>query len=197
MRVLALILTAFAVLASQASAASLIITPTLSTVALGDQVQVDITVEGLGDGASPSIGSYDIDILYDPASLSLASSVIGTSGSVFSSELDTFIGGSAKIIDTSVVGMVGLFEEALDFFSLETQQPAAFTLATLVFDTLALGTSIVDASVNSVITADGVTALGLQVSSATVTVVPLPGALPLMLSALIGGFGLRHFCRRG
>ncbi|MEM6682437.1 MAG: cohesin domain-containing protein [Pseudomonadota bacterium] len=190
MRFFAFVLVALGFFNSQASAAGLAITPSLTIVNLGDQVVLDLDAEFLGDGVAPSIGSFDIDVLYDQDSLAFVSVDFGMG-------LDLFGFGSLQTFDAGVPGIVNIAEMSLDLPSdLDALQMSSFTLATLVFDTLKVGTSIVTASVNSAFDAEGVEPIVFEVLTGTVTVVPVPGALPLMLSAILGGIGLRRWRAR-
>ena len=47
-----------------ASAISLEAIPSSATISLGDSVDVEILIGGLGDGSAPSLGAYDIDLTY-------------------------------------------------------------------------------------------------------------------------------------
>lgn len=115
------------------------------SVILGDMLSVDLVVSGLGEYGPDSLGTFDLEIIYD-------SSVLAFSGYELGGFLgDTFFGEAISLGEWSS-GQVNIAEESLldaDKFSgpayfgpyLDEIQPGSFTLATLSFDTIALGKS--------------------------------------------------------
>ncbi len=86
----------------------------------------------MAGGGDPSLGTFDLDVLYDP-------SVLTATGVTFGGDLGDGIFTSLQDLDLSGAGVVDFSELSflLDFSS----QPASFTLGTLAFDTIGLGTS--------------------------------------------------------
>jgi hypothetical protein len=83
---------------------------------------------------------------------------------------------------------LNLFELSLDLASdLDTLQSGSFTLATLTFDTMAQGTSILNINVNALGDANG-DSLVVDVNTSSITVVPEPNAWFLFLSGLTSLF---------
>ena len=63
---------------SQASAITLSLLPAVQTVAPGDTVSLDLVIDGLGDFAPDSLGTFDIDIAFDSTALSFIGYSLGT-----------------------------------------------------------------------------------------------------------------------
>lgn len=168
---------------ASAQAAVLSVLPSSQTVNSGDTLSVDLRMSDLGDGTSPSIGVFDIDLLFDPLLLSFGSATYGTG-------LDVLGLGSLQIA-TLGVGSVNLFELSFDTIDdLNTLQPAAFTLATLTFTALADGTSVLTLFVNALGDAEG-SSLPATLQNGSVTVgsppptpVPEPESYALLLAGL-------------
>lgn len=125
------------------------VTPSSQTIGIGEPVQVQLTVSGLGELAPPSLGTFDIDVTFDPAILAFSSAVFGDQlnlrglGSITQSAP-----GTAK---------VNLFELSFDNpETLDTVQSGTFVLASITLDAVAPGTSPLDLAVNALGQAQGV-----------------------------------------
>ena len=111
--------------------------PADQTVNLGDLASVDILLSGLGEGVAPSLGSFDLDVTFDPTILVPVSVTFGP-----------FLGDPLDPLETLTAylfapGLVDLAEVSLLFdFELDALQPNGFPLATLFFDTVGVGTSL-------------------------------------------------------
>lgn len=156
------------------------LTPSTQTVNVGDVVTVDLQISGLGIGSAPSLGVFDIDFGFDPALLSLSSVLYGIG-------LDVMGLGSLQAT-TPGVGSVNLFELSFDSADdLNALQSDSFTLATLNFNAIALGSGFFSLSFNAVGDAYGdalaVTSLGGSVTVAAA--VPEPETWALVLAALV------------
>jgi len=173
----------------QVSAAVLTLTPSAQTAEVGDGVVVQLGISGLGNGMAPSLGVYDIDVAYDPAILAFGEVTLGA-------ELDLFGLGSLSSV-SHAAGTINLFELSLDTVGdLADLQAPAFTIATLRFDAIALGTSELTVTLNALGDANGDSIVSqLQNASVTVQPVPLPAGAGLLLSGLLAGAGALR-CRR-
>jgi len=185
---LAAVLTLAVLGGAPAGAVTLSLAPSAQDVAVGGSFDLELVVAGLGDGAPPSLGGFDVALSFDPSLLSLDSVSIGSylgDETLFESFSDIVFGaGSVGIAQTSF----------LDAFSLDLQ-PGSFTLASLSFTALAPGTSAV--AFGSASLADGFgaplafTSAGAQVSAGGV--IPEPAASLLFgLGALAVAAALRR-----
>jgi hypothetical protein len=178
--------------ATNAQAITLSFDPLSQDVNLGEQVFVDLVISGLGDQMPDSLGMFDLDIAFDPSILAFNNAVYGDP--VLGDQLDLWGLGSLTIT-TPGVGSVNLFELSFDFPSdLDTFQAGSFTLATLSFDTLSLGTSSLDITINSLSDAWGYSLIATT-QSGSVNVIPEPGTLLLMSGGLLGVGYLRRKLR--
>src|SRR5438874_1153733 len=60
-----------------ASTLTIGVLPTGQSVQLGNPVMVSLMIQGLGDHTAPSLGTFDVNILFDPAILSFSTAVFG------------------------------------------------------------------------------------------------------------------------
>lgn len=123
-----------AVLAEPASAVSIGFDPEVLDVALGASVTVDVVFSDLG---GEIISAYDLDITYDPA-------VVDATGVVFTTSLgDELFFETLNAFDVSAAGTIDLAQlSLLPDPTLEILQPGdPVTVATLLFDTVGVGTT--------------------------------------------------------
>ena len=176
-------LLAFVFLAAGCVRADIILSvaPANQTVPLGTPVGFDINISGLGSGTA--LGTYDINFGFDPALFSY-------SGIAFGDQLDLF--GLGDIQSTTLgSGTIEVFELSLESIAdLNSLQAPFFRLATLTFDTLAVGSSSpVKLSVNALSDAFG-NSLAANIQNGSVTIgptvslVPEPSALSMLLIAV-------------
>jgi len=150
----------------------------------GNSVNVDIGISGLASGAAPSLSGYDVNLRFDSTYLSFAGVVFGDVA--LGNQLDLASLGSTTIYELAGIGLVNLFELSGDAAEdLNTLQADSFNLATVTFDVLNVGTSLLQLDLNALADADG-NALSAVTLSAPVTTVPLPSAFLLMAPALAG-----------
>lgn len=170
-----------------------------SVVNRGDTVTASIVVSGLGGGAAPSIGGYDLELSYDPSLFSFNSATFGDP--VLGNQLDLFFG-SFNIADDgfNLANSVNLFEVSFDDpLDLDMLQADTFTLVSVLFDVglLNTGVGIFGLSVNEVSDAFANSLAIDDLVDASVSVVPVPAAVWLFGSALLGliGIGRRRAAR--
>lgn len=176
-------------LTSAASAINVSISPVTQDASVSDDVEVKIVVSGLGNGAAPSLGAYDLDLFFNPSLLDISSIFFGN-------QLDILGLGSFQLV-TPGVGSVNLVEFSLDTpAELDTLQAGDFILAYVHFTALAPGTSLLSLSVNVFGDALGDPLAVEPISDAGVTItgqttVPEPGTLALLglASGLLALFG--------
>jgi hypothetical protein len=152
---------------------------------IGNSVNVQIGISGLGGNLAPSLGAYDLDLSFDPSHLAFTGAVFGDA--LLGNQLDLFnFGGNLSGADLTDPGTVNFYEVSFDSVAdLNDLQVNSFTLATLSFDVLDFGTSDLTLSVNAFGDAEG-NDLPVTTLSTSVTTVPLPSAIFLMASGLMG-----------
>lgn len=151
MRGVTFLMVAASVALSSVPAAAIVISvePASTSVVLGQSTTIDVNISGLGAFVAPSLSTFDVEVGYDT---SLLSPTLVT----FGSELDLFGFGSIQGSGPGFVLELEAFELSLDAPSdLDALQSGTFTLFTVTFQTLALGTTSIDLFVNALGDADG------------------------------------------
>lgn len=172
---------------SPAEAITISFDPVSQNAALGTPASVDLIISGLGDLSAPSLSAYDLDISFVPTILSFNNVVYGDQ-----------LGLSTQMI-TPGPGTINLAEVSWnDPSDLDTFQLGSFTLATLYFDTIGVGISPLNVSINALGDALG-DPLTANVESSRINVndgsqsVPEPSSLILIASGVLALFGKRFF----
>ena len=153
--------------------------PSQVTVQPGDPLSIDVVISGLGAQASASAGSFDLAVTWDDALFTYNSLTFGTDlGDVTMAEA---IVGTVPMATSVQAFEVSLLPAA----TLNMNQPASFTLATINFDgTGMLGDAPFDVG-GTVSDENGIAlqfvAEGTQVSTGTVLDIPTLGDLALLL----------------
>ncbi len=175
----------FALFVNTASAITVSLSPTNSVTNLGDPVNIDLVISDLGAFAAPSLGAFYLEVAYDD-------SIISFDSVVYSDFLGA-AGIDSDFFTTDTPGFLELenFSFLLDF-ELDALQNSSFTLATMTFNSAAIGISPL-----SITPFDFATAAGndittsILVNNGTVEVigqtnpVPTPTTLLLMLSSFL------------
>ncbi|MBI5740773.1 MAG: PEP-CTERM sorting domain-containing protein [Nitrospirae bacterium] len=170
---------------SESDAISIGFVPADQDVILGNVANVDLFISGLTD---VSVGAYDLDIHYNPAVLSFNSISFGPA-----------LGFSISFFDEVIPGSLNFFEFSLESpTDLNDGQPDNFVIASLSFNTLALGISPLGVSIIDLGDAYGEGLLA-DTRSGNIEVVsgnvPIPEPSTILLSG-IGLAGLGFFRRK-
>ncbi len=174
-------------LSNQAWAATLSFDPSDTSVGVGDSVDVNITISGLED---ENLAGFDFVVNYDDTVLNFDSYELGNElGVNISKDFNPF----ADAWDLSFGNNFIEISLLWDFNS----QPDSFALGTLSFTGKNMGKSPLFFS-DIMLSDDSLLAQQLDASSygGTVNVVPIPSAIILLGSGLIGLIGLRKRCGR-
>jgi hypothetical protein len=184
-QILAFVLTMFAILyVGQSSAATLSFSPASTTVGRGDTFDVDVVISDLG---TDLVGAFDFTVGFDPSIISSTDVQFGSSlGDPDPFAFETITGFSSD----NVGGTVDAFNISLLLdFELTPLQAPSFTLATLSFQALSIGSTSLD-FLFALVSDDLGLEIGSQGVSGEVSVVPIPAALWLFGTGLIGLIGL-------
>lgn len=177
------------------------IIPASQNTTVSSTVNAALVISGLGSGAAPSLGTFDVDVSFNSAILGLNNVVFGDPA--LGDQLD-ILGLGSLFISTPGAGMVNLFELSFDLSSdLDSFQAESFTLATLNFDALSAGTSSLAISINALGDALGVTMVAdsrngsvtpADLSNNPTPTVPEPSSLLLITIGILGMIALaqRH-----
>ena len=152
---------------------------------IGNTVELGINISGLGGGVAPAISTFDLNLQFNPAYLTYASTAFGDP--LLGDQLDVYgLGVNLKSATLTVPGVVEIFELSFDTPSdLNAFQAASYTLAVVDFTINQAVSSEVTLGLNAIGDAEG-NPISANLFSATVTTVPLPTAFCLFL----GGLGL-------
>jgi hypothetical protein len=131
--------------AQQAHADTVSLNLSSATVTLGSAATITLDISGLGNGTA--LGTFDLNVAFDPGILNFSSATFGDSG--LGDQLDLEALGTISST-TPGIGTVELFELSLDSPAvLASSQATSFSLVTLDFHTLGLGQSALSISINA------------------------------------------------
>ena len=162
--------------------------PVSQSVLVGGTIDVAVGISLLNIGEPPSLGAYDLNVLFDPGIFSYSGVTFGDP--VLGDQLDLFGLGDLQS-STPGIGNVNLFELSFDSpADLNTLQAGDFTLFTLTLSALAPGTSPLSLSVNGLSDADGgpITFIAGEGSAIAIGVTGTPTPEPA--TVLLIGLGL-------
>jgi hypothetical protein len=161
-----------------------------TTVTLGNTAAITLEISGLGNATA--LGTFDINIGFDPGILGFSSATYGDPH--LGDQLDLEALGTISST-TPEIGTVELFELSLDSPGvLASSQATGFTLVTLDFNTLGLGQSALSISINALGDQNG-NSLSATTLDGSVTVNPStvaaaePGTVLLLGSGLLAIVG--------
>lgn len=128
-----------------AGAISIWLSPAQQTVAPSGTVDLTLRVSGLSTGAAPSLGLFDLNVNFDPAMLGFQSVAFGDPS--LGNPLDAGAGSMEGTGGNPLAGILNLYSLSLDQASaLDAYQADAFTLATLRFQVLGAGETLLSLS---------------------------------------------------
>jgi len=162
--------------------------PVSQEVGVGDPASVNLVISGLGDYSEPSLGTFDLDIHFDPTILAFDSATFGDP--VLGDQLDIWgLGLNPMGASITSPGVLDIWEVSLDTADdLNNFQAGSFTLATLTFSTLTVGTSPLEIIINSLGDAYG-NPLSADVQSGNISPVPEPATF-ILIGFGLGGIGI-------
>lgn len=159
-------------------ALTIALSPSAATLPLvGDDVAVDVIVSGVA--VPPSVGAFDLDLTFDPAVLAPTDIAFGSAlgdPDLFEAIVDSNVTGG--VIDLSEVSLLDQgFLDAL-------QAGGSFVLATITFEGVGAGESLLELAQADVFDGEGdLIAIDANLGSA-ITVVPEPATATLFAAAL-------------
>jgi len=161
------------------------LSPDTQTVSTGDFASVDLDISGLGNFTTPSLGSFKVEVLYDPSILDYDHTVVGNllGDPSDPSEIDPQVLSLPGSVTVDVVSLL------LDF-ELDALQRDSFTLATLSFKGKAPGSSDLSYSQLDLSDAPGNTLNPDTTQPASITVTSAAPTIPEPGTVVLFGMGL-------
>jgi len=160
---------------ADANALTVTLAPATQSVVQNQTAQLDIVV---GDVLPAGLGGYSITLAFDPSILDFASAVSHLPGVTFGLSAEVSAPGRLELSDLS-------FEEPEDLVNLES---ASFTLATVSYKAIGLGTSPISVTALDLVDAAGNTLTASLPAGAAITVSAVPE--PATLLSLLGGLAV-------
>lgn len=157
--------------------------PVDQDVLWGKKVSVKLFISGLGNGVAPSLSTFDLDIHFDPTILSFDSATFGDPS--LGNQLDIWgLGSNPQGASIIRPGVLDIWELSLDTANdLNTFQASDFVLATLIFNTLAIGTSSLEIVIDALGDAKG-NSIAANIKNGNVNVIPEPSTILLLIIGL-------------
>lgn len=119
-----------------ANAAIITLTPSSSALNVGDIVTIDFVISDLVAGAAPSLSAYVVDVLFNNALFNFVS--VFSYGTDLGASLNSPVENIPPLI---LPGIVGVFDSTFESAAfLDTNQPASFTMFSMIFQALNVGT---------------------------------------------------------
>ena len=164
------------------------LSPSAQELQLGDNLTLDVKVSDLADATAPSLGVYDLNLLFDATRVSISNIIWGDA--VKGNQLDLNGFSSLQMSDANNPGILNLFELSLDdVWSLNNLQAGSFSLFSVIFSTIAAGPAEFTLGVNALGDANGDSLLADSIGTSKVMInavaVPEPAASFLFLIGLI------------
>jgi hypothetical protein len=164
------------------------LSPSAQELQLGDNLTLDVKVSDLTDATAPSLGVYDLNLMFDATRVSISNIIWGDA--VKGNQLDLNGFGSLQMSDASNSGILNLVELSFDdIWSLNNLQAGSFSLFSVIFSTIAAGPAEFTLGVNTLGDANGDSLLADSIGTSKVMInavaVPEPAASFLFLIGLI------------
>jgi hypothetical protein len=169
--------------ALDARAAGISLVPATASPSVGSSFALDLVISGLGAGAPPSLGAFDVVVAYDAGAITFSGATFGTLLGSVPGEASTDVvpvSGSAELAQVSLLAPAAL----------DGLQPASFTLATLSFvatsatpSTISIDSALLSDSLGSSLELTALT--GARITPVAPSAVPEPGAFLLYGAGLV------------
>ena len=190
-------------LSQQTFAVTISFQPETQNVNLGDTPTINLIISDLGDHKSVSLSTFDLDLLFDPNVLGIDTTDGDGDGVIDNVDIDPrsqldIYGWHQNYLSARLTasGVLNIYDLSFDTESdLNNYQDGSFPLATVTFNAIGVGTSILsinpatlrlgDAAGNSL-------TASLANGSINVTPVPIPTTCLLMSVSLIGLWKLKR-----
>jgi hypothetical protein len=177
-------------LTASVQAAHLSFVPQHSVAISGSTVSADILVSGLGGGASPALGAFQFDVLFQPSIASVTAVDFGLSLG------DPSLFAAITFWDATLGPLSVASTSLLPPADLVASQAASFVLATVHFVAGSAGVTPLDFSAVVLSSEDG-TILPFTSESGSITVLaPEPATAALLAGTLAGAVLLRRLRQR-
>lgn len=169
-----------------ANAISIDLIANQSAINVGGSVEVQVRISGLSDASAPSLGVYDVDFNYDASLFNF--NAISWGDATKGNQLDLAGVGTLQSSNSSS-GWLNIFEVSFDeAFDLELLQAGEFTLFSILFEAIAIGSGNFSLTSNALGDAYGSELLVDTINGTAVNVgsvsVPEPSSLILLLGLL-------------
>lgn len=187
-KIFATLLTLSMSFALNSQALTIDLSPSAQEFQLGDNLTLDVKVSDLADATAPSLGVYDLNLMFDATRVSISNIIWGDA--VKGNQLDLNGFSSLQMSDASNSGILNLFELSFDdVWSLNNLQAGSFSLFSVIFSTIAAGPAEFTLGVNALGDANGDSLLADSIGTSKVMInavaVPEPAASFLFLIGLI------------
>jgi len=180
--------------------------PDSQNVNLGDPVTINLTISDLGDHTPESLGTFDLNLLFDPTILGIDTTDSDGDGVIDSVDIDPrsqldIYGWHLNSMGASLTGpgVLNIYDLSFDDEDdLNNYQDGSFPLATITFSAIGVGTSMLSVDPATILLGDAagntLTAdlTGGSVSVSSVSPVPEPTTCLLMGAGLASLIGLRR-----
>lgn len=165
----------------------------------GDNISFNVNISELGDHVAPSLGGFDMDILFNPDVLNYVADSVAFGAHLGNDPFAQWTDGpnSGPTYGGIAYDAIRIQEvsfETIDW--LHNKQPDSFTLASLTFHAKNSGYSYIIPDNIELSNAYGITLSCDSIGIGSVNVIPEPGTVFLMSSGLLGLAALKKRRKR-